>query len=80
MDSDGNPKPVHVQDCNPQETKASDSETLVIFEMDGMPHYRGGEDCCCYTDGKVCKCGGYMHYQPVYGGYYYKCDECKKET
>ena len=50
------------------------------FEMDGMVHYVGneGEDCC-EGFGKICPapaCGGYMHYQPVWGGYFYECERC----
>lgn len=48
----------------------------VIFFMDGQPHAKG----CCDRVGKKCECGGWMHYQPVYGGYFYKCEKCSKEV
>jgi hypothetical protein len=52
-----------------------------IIEMDGMEH-----DCpthitgCCKQFGKPCcateGCHGWMHYEPIYGGYYYQCEVC----
>lgn len=50
-----------------------------IFLMDGSPHYKIKDNGCCKITGKACKCGGWMHYQPIYGGYYYKCEDCLKE-
>ena len=62
------------------------------FLMDSWEHKIGDPDCCgshgeiCLaktnqvTFGKdmgafdICK--GILHYQPVYGGYYYECDKC----
>jgi len=50
------------------------------FDMDSCEHRRGDPDCCSHevcdniTDDVMCK--GFMHYQPVYGGYYYECDKC----
>ena len=44
--------------------------------LDGTQH-EAGESCGCM--GKPCTkeaCPGYMHYQPVYGGYFYECDVC----
>ena len=51
----------------------------VVFLMDGMEHTVNNETGCCDQFGKICQCGGFMHYQPIYGGYYYKCEKCKKE-
>lgn len=45
-----------------------------MFLMDGMEHYP--DPGCCGAFGKECSCGGNLHYQPVYGGFYYKCDKC----
>ncbi|HEC64060.1 MAG TPA: hypothetical protein ENI23_02060 [bacterium] len=54
-----------------------------IFMMDGCKHRRGDPDCC--GRGEICNeltynsnitCSGIMHYQPVYGGFYYECDRC----
>ena len=53
-----------------------DYEISPIFEMDGSEHYQDGS-CCLEL--KACKCGGSLHYQPVYGSYYYKCDKCLLE-
>ena len=57
------------------ESKEGRSET---FMMDGCEHTIGDPNCCG-SFGEACthpKCSGIMHYQPVYGGYYYKCDKC----
>ncbi|MHC4216129.1 MAG: hypothetical protein ACYSWP_22475, partial [Planctomycetota bacterium] len=48
------------------------------------------EDVCCEIDepikstsktqmycGAPCKCGGIIHWQPIYGGYYFQCDGCE---
>ena len=56
--------------------------------MDGCEH-RVGDPNCCGSHGEICteaalafqsnlatECGGILHYQPVYGGYYYECDRC----
>jgi hypothetical protein len=50
-----------------------------VFEMDGSPHFLKESGCCCTTETKKCECGGSMHYQPVWGGYYRKCEVCGKE-
>lgn len=50
-----------------------------IFLMDGEEHYLNALSGCCNVFGKQCSCGGFMHYQPVYGGYYYKCEKCLRE-
>lgn len=55
-----------------QELKAKE-----IFLMDGSEHTKGDRDCCGHF-GKECKCGGILHYQPVYGGFFYKCDNCAR--
>ena len=50
-----------------------------IFDMDGMPHFSYTTGCCD-LHGKACiACGGWMHFQPVYGGYCHKCEQCKRE-
>lgn len=50
-----------------------------IFMMDGDEHYVGNPDACsCSAFGKTCGCGGFMHYQPTYGGFYYQCEKCKE--
>jgi len=54
-------------------------EDKPVFTMDGSNHYLDHEKCCGHF-GKTCDCGGYMHYQPVYGGFYYKCEKCLKEN
>lgn len=47
------------------------------FTMDGSEHEDNATTGCCDGFGKTCpKCGGFMHYQPVYGGYYYECEQC----
>jgi hypothetical protein len=51
-----------------------------IFDMDGTPHLKGDVTGCCSGFEKQCpKCKGYSHYQPTYGGYYYKCENCGHE-
>lgn len=52
---------------------------VVVFEMDGTEHFNNEETGCCTNWGGRCECGGWLHWQPVYGGYYYKCDKCKEE-
>lgn len=49
-----------------------------IMEMDGSEHQIPGEEnCFCGSFGKKCpKCGGFAHYQPVYGSFYYECEKC----
>ena len=46
------------------------------FTMDGTEHTDYTSTGCCQYSGKACKCGGWMHYQAIYGGYYYECDIC----
>lgn len=48
------------------------------FEMDGSTHEAPTRNTgCCDSVGKQCtKCGSWMHYQPVYGGYFYQCEKC----
>lgn len=48
------------------------------FNMDGSIHTLVKETGCCQNEGKLCECGGWMHYQPVYGGYFYECEVCHK--
>lgn len=47
--------------------------TRRVFELDGAWHEVGDEDCCV---GDTCRCGGVVHYQPTYGGYFEGCDRC----
>ena len=54
-------------------------DLLFVFEMDGSEHTRNEITGCCSAFGRKCECGGFMHYQPVYDGYYYKCEECLEE-
>lgn len=49
----------------------------LIFFMDDEEHIVSNNDCCS-NFGKKCKCGGIMHFQPVYGGIFYRCDRCGK--
>ena len=51
---------------------------IIPFNMDGMEHTPMDETGCCQPFAKRCSCGGWMHYQPVYGGYYYECEVCHK--
>lgn len=45
--------------------------------MDGTDHPTDGTCWCSgVREGQLCSCGGQQHYQPVYGGYYYQCEEC----
>lgn len=53
-----------------------ENEGQALFMMDGSLHFKHSETGCCGNFGKTCKCDGYMHYQPVYGGYYYQCEKC----
>jgi hypothetical protein len=54
------------------------------FTMDGAPHWVPGRERCHCVSGQrrqTCpKCGGFMHCQPVHGGYYYKCEGCSSTT
>ncbi len=54
-------------------------EPYYLFHMDGTPHYQEAATHCCGQFSKICICGGVCHYQPVYGGYYYKCESCFRE-
>lgn len=56
-------------------TYEADKENA-LFMMDGSLHFKQEETNCCRNFGKTCECGGYMHYQPIYGAYYYQCEEC----
>lgn len=48
------------------------------LNMDGTLHEVPGAPVrCCAQFAKQCsECGGYAHYQPVYGGHYYECEDC----
>jgi hypothetical protein len=50
------------------------------FIMDEMEHTTNSITGCCDVHGKQCICGGFMHYQPTYGGYYYECEKCHKKA
>lgn len=70
--------------------KGSDGETLLAncrvvrrifgpaepFFLDGEKHTDYKTTRCCEGWGKPCKCGGFMHYQPVMGSWYYECEMC----
>jgi len=51
-------------------------DIIEIFTMDGSEHTANDTTGCCDLFGRKCKCGGFMHHQPVYGGYYYECEKC----
>lgn len=51
----------------------------VVLVMDEMEHTKEETTRCCGSFGKICKCGGFMHYQPLYDGYFYQCEKCKDE-
>lgn len=67
----------------PEKNQEEDQPQLsphFLFFMDGMAHFREKEtDCCIYFHQRCMKCDGIGHYQPVYGGYYYKCEDCLHE-
>ena len=53
-------------------------EDIPVLVMDGTEHTRAKTTGCCLLTGKQCpSCGGWMHYQPVYGGYFYQCETCQ---
>jgi hypothetical protein len=56
--------------------ESTEKSTIKSFTMDGSEHESYEETGCCSGFGKRCTCGGWMHYQPVYGGYYYECEVC----
>lgn len=48
-----------------------------FFEIDGMVHTRGDEDCeSCRPTPCLRGCSGLVHYQGVYGGLVRECDKC----
>ena len=48
------------------------------FDMDGTEHIIPHSKCHCREARKCPQCFEPMHYQPVYGGYYYQCDNRHK--
>lgn len=61
----------------------SDDPTSKTFDMDGTKHRVGDPQCCrIFNPGpKACThCGGRMHCQAVYGGYYRECESCHEEA
>lgn len=49
------------------------------FTIDGEEHTWGG-DCECYYLNDCHKCGSpHTHFQPIYGGFITKCDNCDRE-
>ena len=48
--------------------------------MDETEHTDYKTTGCCKQFGKKCVCGGWMHYQPIYGGYFYECEVCNKNN
>jgi hypothetical protein len=62
------------------EDAADAADPNFVFFMDGSAHFRESETGCCGHFGRTCAaCGGFQHYQAVYGGYFYKCEQCGKE-
>ena len=57
----------------------NEDQKIETFIMDGSEHTTNSITGCCDSFGKQCVCGGFMHYQPVYGGYYYECERCHKK-
>lgn len=58
-----------------------DPDDAPTFDMDGMEHVRGDLACCSVDieggDSRRCsECGGRMHWQSCYGGYFHKCEDC----
>ncbi len=44
------------------------------FFIDGAMHKK---DFCCESEERTCdSCNGNLHYQPIYGGYLYECEDC----
>lgn len=58
----------------------SETKPTVVLIMDGEEHTANNETECCTLMGRACiyGCGGWMHYQPVYGGQFYQCEKCKR--
>jgi len=56
------------------------SEMIEDFKMDGCTHSDQELTNCCGNFVKICPyCNGWMHYQPVYGGFYYECEKCHEK-
>ena len=51
----------------------------VVLDMDGTRHTDHETTGCCNASGKKCGCGGWMHFQGVYGGCFYQCEKCKRK-
>ena len=50
------------------------------FNMDETEHIVG-KDCHCGPESyPKCSCGGLKHFQGVYGGFYYECEDCHKTS
>lgn len=49
-----------------------------IMDMDCWQHYLPSSKtgCCQNMDRKCPACGGFMHYQAIWGGYFYRCENC----
>lgn len=67
------------QELQREYEKEERAKPTFLFFMDGSAHHKEEITDCCGSFGKTCSCGGFMHYQPVYGGYYYKCEKCLSE-
>ena len=55
---------------------------MATFEMDGSAHRVGDPSCCTPLVSRFEKCGhcgGRMHFQAVYGGYYHECEDCHRD-
>jgi hypothetical protein len=59
-----------------QATRDEDGEPAWSFDMDGSLHEAPNEKTGCCRIEAPCACGGALHYQPVYGGYYHQCERC----
>ncbi len=62
-------------EIKPQYKTNCDDE--LVFLIDGEEH-TVGDSSCCGSFGQECKCEGIIHFQPVYGGIVYRCDQCGK--
>ena len=47
--------------------------------LDGFLH-RAGESECCSILGRRCRCGGFVHITPCYGGLVEACESCEPDA
>jgi len=65
--------------CTGENCPLPEGPNVLVLVMDGSDHTDYETTGCCSQFGRRCNsCGGWMHYQPIYGGYYYQCETCKK--